>query len=165
MRWDIVRHDQYGRLATAHEITRHCENEVGVGPEHLRHEFFDRLLCGVRPAFQKFRSPARHTAVVEDIGHLWPEPYRLRRYACDDTIGSPLQKVPDEWTSDAESEDHEPVYSEVIHQPEMVIGEGIPRLVDLKRAGGLTAISVAQVREHTTVLSLELVDRVEGHGG
>src|SRR5262245_11803785 len=165
MGWDIVRHDQYGRLATTHEITRYGKNEVGVVPEHLRQEFFDRLLCDVRPALEKLRSPTRHTAVVHDIGRLWPEPYRLSRYACDDTIGSPLKKVPDEWTSDAESEDHELVDSEVIHQPEMVIGEGIPRPVDLERAGGLTAIRVAQVREDTTVLSLELLDRVEGHGG
>src|SRR5579862_7178727 len=80
MRWHVVRHDQYGRLATTYEITRHGENEVGVGPEHFRQEFFDRLLCDVRPALQKLRNPARHTAVVHDIGRLWPEPYRLRRY-------------------------------------------------------------------------------------
>src|SRR5215470_9824676 len=156
MRWDIVRHDQYGRLATTHEITRRGENEIGVGAEHLCQEFFDRLLCDVRPALQKLRSPARHTAVVHDIGRLWPEPYRLRRYGRDDTIGSPLQKVPDEWTTDAESENHELVDSEVIHQSEMVIGKGIPRPIDLERAGGLTAISVAQVREDATVLALEL---------
>ena len=51
---------------------------------------------------------------------------------------------------------------QVIHQAEMVIGVGIPRPVDLERAGGLAAIGVAQVRRDAAVLSLELLDRVEG---
>src|SRR6059036_1921596 len=44
----------------------------------------------------------------------------------------------------------------------MVIGIGIPRPVDLERAGGLAAIGVAQVRRDAAVLSLELLDRVKG---
>src|SRR5262245_30268254 len=44
----------------------------------------------------------------------------------------------------------------------MVIGISIPGSVDLERAGGLTAIGVAQVREDTAVLSLELPYRVKG---
>ena len=43
----------------------------------------------------------------------------------------------------------------------MVVGIGIPRPVDLERAGGLAAIGVAQVRRDAAVLSLELLDRVE----
>src|SRR5271155_1273264 len=44
----------------------------------------------------------------------------------------------------------------------MVIGVCIPRPVDLKRAGGLAGIGVAQVRRNAAVLSLELLDRVKG---
>ena len=50
----------------------------------------------------------------------------------------------------------------MIHQAEMVVGVGIPRPVDLERAGGLAAIGVAQVRRDAAVLALELLDRVEG---
>src|SRR5215467_1382524 len=47
----------------------------------------------------------------------------------------------------------------------MIIGKGIPRTVGLDRAGGFAAIGVAQVRKDAAVLSLELLDRVEGAGG
>src|SRR5439155_7814092 len=47
-------------------------------------------------------------------------------------------------------------------ETEMVIGICIPRPFDLERAGGLAAVGVAQVRRDAAVLSLELLDRVEG---
>jgi hypothetical protein len=28
---DIIRQDEHWRLAVAHEIARHCEDEVGIG--------------------------------------------------------------------------------------------------------------------------------------
>ena len=51
---------------------------------------------------------------------------------------------------------------QVIHQSEMVVGIGIPRPLDLERAGGLAAVGVAQVRRDAAILALELLDRVEG---
>src|SRR5579864_9091609 len=50
----------------------------------------------------------------------------------------------------------------MVHQTELVIGVGIPRPVDLDRAGGLAARGVAQVRGDAAILSLELLNRVEG---
>src|SRR3981189_3216751 len=54
----------------------------------------------------------------------------------------------------------------------MVVGVGIPRPVDLDRAGGLPARGVAQVRCDAAILSLELLNGVErrvageeGYGG
>jgi len=44
----------------------------------------------------------------------------------------------------------------------MVIGVGIPRPVDLERAGRLATVGVAQVRRDTAVLVLELRDRSKG---
>src|SRR6266536_299225 len=43
----------------------------------------------------------------------------------------------------------------------MVIGIGIPRPIDLERAGGLTATGVAHVREDAAIFSLELFDRIK----
>src|SRR5437870_12211689 len=43
----------------------------------------------------------------------------------------------------------------------MVMCIGIPRPIDLERAGRLTAIGVAQVREDAAVFSLELFDRIK----
>src|SRR4029077_9260471 len=48
------------------------------------------------------------------------------------------------------------------HQTELVVGVGIPRPVDLDRAGGLAARSVAQIRCDAAILSLELLNGVEG---
>src|ERR1700676_3550623 len=50
----------------------------------------------------------------------------------------------------------------MIHQSELVGGVGIPRPVDLDRAGGLAAGGVAQVRCDAAILSLELLNGVEG---
>jgi hypothetical protein len=50
----------------------------------------------------------------------------------------------------------------MIHQAELVVGVGVPRPVDLDRAGGLAGGSVAQVRRDAAILSLELLNGVEG---
>src|SRR5580693_3684493 len=50
----------------------------------------------------------------------------------------------------------------MIHQAELVVGVGIPRPVDLYRAGGLAAGGVAEVRRDAAILSLELLNGVEG---
>src|SRR6266851_783312 len=50
----------------------------------------------------------------------------------------------------------------MIHQAELVVGIGFPRPVDLDRAGGLAAGGVAQVRRDAAILSLELLNGVEG---
>src|ERR1700681_3344835 len=56
MRRDVVRQDQYGRLAIAHEIARHGEDEVGVGAEHLGQELLDPLHRDLGPALDQFRT-------------------------------------------------------------------------------------------------------------
>jgi len=50
----------------------------------------------------------------------------------------------------------------VIHQPDVVIGTGVPRPVDFERPHRLAAIGVAQIRRNNAVLALELLQRVEG---
>src|SRR5438105_4952464 len=59
-----------------------------------------------------------HTAFVHEAWHLRPEPNGLRRYGCDNTIGRPLQEVPDERATNAEAQRHELVDAQVIHQTE-----------------------------------------------
>src|SRR5438105_10067800 len=95
------------------------------------------------------------------VGQLRPESARLRQHGSDDTVGCPLQKVPNQRTTNTEADYQELVDPQVIHQTDMVIAIGIPRPVDLERAGGLTAIGVAHVREDAAVFSLELFDRIK----
>jgi hypothetical protein len=49
----------------------------------------------------------------------------------------------------------------MVHQADLVIGIRFPRPVDLYRAGGLAAGSVAQISGDAAVLPLEFFDRVE----
>src|SRR6266404_2308123 len=95
------------------------------------------------------------------VGQLRPESARLRQHSSDDTVGCPLQKVPNQRTADAEAHHHELVDPQVIHQTNMVIGLGIPRPIELERAGSLPAIGVAHIREDAAVFSLELFDRIK----
>src|SRR5690606_21467516 len=76
-------------------------------------------------------------------------------------VRRPLQQVPDEWAADAEAEHHEPVDPEVVHQAELVVGEGVPRPVDLERAERLAVVGVAQVQCDAAVRVRELFQRIE----
>src|ERR1700693_1964972 len=50
----------------------------------------------------------------------------------------------------------------MIHQADLVVGVGIPRPVNLDGTGGLAAGGIAQVRRDAAILSLELLNGVEG---
>jgi len=120
--------DQHRGLAVAHEVAGDGEDEV-AGAVHLRQELVGHLHRDLGPC------PTARTAVVEDGRLLRPEPDGLGRYGGDDTIGRPLQQIPDEGASDAEPQHHELADPLVIHQPEMVIGIRIPGSVDAKESG------------------------------
>src|SRR5439155_18449956 len=73
-----------------------------------------------------------------------------------------LQETPDERAADAEPHHHELVDAQMIHQAEVVVGVGLPRPIDFNWPGGLAGRGVAQVRRDAAILSLELLDRIEG---
>ena len=149
---DIIGQDQHRRLAIAHEIARHREDEVGVGAVHLGQEFVDHLHRDVGPALDQLRPPALHVVVVEQVAHLRARPAGLRQHGGDDAIRRPLQQIPDQGAANAKAQHHELVDAQMIHQAELVIGVGIPGTVDLERAGGLAGIGVAQVESDAAVL-------------
>ena len=97
MRRDIVRQNEHRRLAVAHEIARHREDEVGIGAIHLGQELVDRLHRDVGPAFGQLRAPTLHVVFVEKVALLGTRPAGLRQHGCDNTIGCPLQEVPETW--------------------------------------------------------------------
>src|SRR5262249_30259190 len=86
----------------------------------------------------------------------------LRQHRCGNSSRCALQKTPDERAADAEAHYRELVDPQMIHQAELVVGIGFPWALDLDRAGGLAARSVAQVRRDAAILSLELLDRIKG---
>src|SRR5213594_2051885 len=59
-------------------------------------------------------------------------------------IGAP-NKVVKHRSADAAAHDHELPNAEMVHQPELVVGVGVPGAVDLEGAAGLAGVRVAQV--------------------
>src|SRR5207248_1919190 len=80
-------------------------------------------------------------------------------------ITGALNQVPDKGLADAVAQHHEPLDAEMVHQADMVIGEGIPRPVDLQRTGGLAGVGVAQVGADAAQAVLEFLHGIEGMGG
>ncbi len=165
MRRNVVGHDQHRRLAVAHEIARHREDEIGVGAVHPRQKLVDRIHADLGPALDELGAPALHVAFVEMVARLRARAARLRQHGRHHAIGRALDEIPDEGAADAEADHHELVDAEVIHHAEVVVGEGIPGSFGLERACGLAALGVAQVGRDATVLALELLDRVERRAG
>src|SRR5256886_10559930 len=94
------------------------------------------------PPRYQLGAPGLHVVFVEQIAHLRARSARLRQHRRNDTIGRPSQQVPDQGTADAKSQHHELVDAQMIHQAKLIVGVGIPRPLDLERAGGLTSIGV-----------------------
>ena len=161
MRRDIVRQDQYGCLAMAHEVAAYREDKIGIGAVHLGQIFLDHVHSDFGTALHQVRTPPRHAAVVKERGHLRAEPDRLRQHGRDHAIGRPLQKVPDKWAANAEAHHHKLVDAQMVHQTELVVCVCIPGPVDLQRPRGLTGIGIAQVRRNAAVLALELPEAVK----
>src|SRR5437764_8056748 len=81
-----------------------------------------------------------------------------------DPVAGPLQQVPDERPADAEAQHHEFADAEMVHQPDMVVGIGIPRPARFERARGLAALRAAQIGGDDPEFILELDERMERMG-
>ena len=122
MRRNIIRQDQYRRLAVADEIARDGEDEIGIGAIHFGQEFIDRLHRDVASSRGQLRTPVLHVAFVEKVAHLGTRAAGLRQHGGDNAFRCPPQQVPDQRAADAEAHHHELVDAEVIHEAEVVIG-------------------------------------------
>jgi hypothetical protein len=99
----------------------------------------------VGPPRAQRRPPALDVVLVEQVGDLGPEPARLQHRGRDHALRGPPDQVVDHRTADAEAHDQELPDAQVVHQPELVVGVGVPGPVDLQRAAGLPGVGVAQV--------------------
>src|SRR5881394_2842233 len=108
--------------------------------------------------------PAFGVVLVEQVRDLRPEAAGLHHRGRDDALRSPPNKVVNHRAADAEAHDHELADAEVVHQPELVVGIGVPGAVDLQRAAGLAGVGVAQVSADTAEVVLVPFHRVEGRG-
>jgi hypothetical protein len=90
-------------------------------------------------------------------------PNRLAQHGCQHTLRGPLDELEGKRAADAVSHEEELPDAEVVHQPELVVGEGAPRVIDRDRTGGLAAIRIALVHRDAAEIVLEGLRGVE-HG-
>src|SRR6185437_4123905 len=88
----------------------------------------------------------------------------LTEHRRDDAVRRPLHQLAGEAAADAVAHVEKPVDAEMVHQPELVVGEGFPRVAGRNRAGRLAAIGVALVHRDAAEIALERLRRVEDGG-
>ena len=85
----------------------------------------------------------------------------LAEHGRHDAFRRPLQQLAGEAAADAVAHEQEPADPEMVHQPELVVGEGVPRVLDRHRTSGLAAIGIALVHGDAAEIVLELFHRID----
>ena len=84
---------------------------------------------------------------------------RLAQHAGDDALRRALHQLQRKRAADAVAEEEELADAEMVHQSQLIVGEGIPRVVDRDRACGFAAVGVALVHRDAAEVVLEGVHR------
>ena len=92
-------------------------------------------------------------------------PTRLAVHSGHNAVGGPLHELESKGATDAVAHEKELPDAEVVHQPQLVIRKGTPRVVDRNRPGGLAAGRVALVHRNAAEVVLECLHSVEHRGG
>ena len=91
-------------------------------------------------------------------------PDALAEYRGGDAAGRAFEQLAGKAAADAVAHIEELADAEMVHQPELVVGEGVPRVAGRDRAGGFAAIGVALVHRDNAEVAFQGLGRVE-HGG
>src|SRR5260370_25184873 len=92
-------------------------------------------------------------------------PNRLAEHAGHNAVGSPLHELESKRTPDTVAHEEELSDAEVVHQSQLVVGKGSPRVIDRDRAAGFTAACVALVHRVAAGLLFESLHAVQHRGG
>ena len=101
---------------------------------------------------------------IHDIRVFRPVADGLAEHGSDDAVGRSLQQLPGEAAANAVAHVEEFADPEMVHQPELVAGEGVPRIIDRHRTRRLAAIGIALVHRDAAKVVLELFHRVDNRG-
>jgi len=104
---------------------------------------FDHRHVEVGPPGEQLRGPDILAGIVHVVRELWPVPDRLAEHGGDNPVGGALDQLAGKAAADAVAHKEELADAEVVHQPELVVGEGAPRVAGRDRAARLTAVGVA----------------------
>ena len=124
----------------------------------------DRFDCHVGPTRAEIGDPILVPVPVHDIPVLGPVPDALTKHSGDDTLGRAFEELPGKTAANAVAHIKELADAQVVHQPELIVGESVPRIVNRHRARRFAAIGVALVHRDAMEVVLEGLHRVE-HGG
>jgi hypothetical protein len=85
----------------------------------------------------------------------------LAEHGGHDPLGGTPHQLHGERAADAVAHKEKLLNAEMVHQPELVVGEGAPRIVDGDRAGRFPVIGIALVHRDAAEVAFELLGSVE----
>ncbi len=88
-------------------------------------------------------------------------PNRLAEHRGHDAFRSSFHELEGKRATDAIAHEAELIDPEVVHQPQLVVGEGPPRVINRNRSARLAAIGVALVHRNAAEIVLEFLHGVE----
>jgi hypothetical protein len=88
----------------------------------------------------------------------------LAEHGGHDALRRSLQQLAGEAAADAVAHVEEFADPEMVHQPKLVVGECVPRVLDRHRTGGIAAIGIALIHGDAAEVVLELFHRIENGG-
>jgi hypothetical protein len=100
----------------------------------------------------------------QDVRIFGPMADGLAEHGGDDALGRTLQQLAGEATADAVAHEEEFADPEMVHQAKLVVGEGVPRVLDRHRTGGFAAIGIALVHGDAAEVAAELFHRIDDGG-
>src|SRR4051812_17555727 len=145
VRRDVVRQDQHRRLVGTHEIARDAVHEVGPHAVKVVQVLLYRFHRHLGPSGAELFGPDILPGIVHEVRVLWPVSNRLAKHAGDEALWGTLHELERKWAADAAAHEEELADAEVVHEPQLVIGERAPRVINRDRTGGFAAASVAMV--------------------
>src|SRR5580698_4768191 len=101
--------------------------------------FFDCITRHIGPPLHEVRRPIFHAMPVHNGWILRPTPDALAKDGTRDAVWRPLHQLPGKAAADAVADEEELPDPEVVHQPELIIREGVPRVARRNRSAGLPA--------------------------
>src|ERR1700722_4360530 len=128
MRLSVVRQDKHRCLAGTHEVARYAVNEGWPGAVKVAQIVVDGVHRHSGPFGSELFGPDITSGIVHHVRFLRTVADRLAQHPCDDAIRGTLHQLEGKRAADAVAEEEELADAEVIHQPQLVVGESVPRL-------------------------------------
>jgi hypothetical protein len=123
--------------------------------------FLDRLHRDVGAPGEEVLSPGVLAGIVHVVGVVRSVPDRLAQHGRDHALRRSLHQLHRERSANAVSEEKELADAEVVHHPELVVGEGAPGIVGRDRAGGFAAHGITLVHRDDAEVVLEFLRNVD----